>query len=572
MKIKFFWLLIFFSFVSVYAQDIKSNKIEYINGVEYYIHTVQKGQTYYGISKIYNTHVDTIINHNSHIPGSLQIGADVRIPTGKIETKIIEDSGTKIIETNNHITSIWHTVENGETLYSISLKYKTTVAKIKDFNQGISDIISPGQKIEIPIEKDTIIKDENDKNSGLNKTDIEDKNSSTKTEKTAETTDIKSITYRNKIKNEINIALFAPLYASENSKIDLSKIKLPSDISSIQSFRFIQFYLGFKQALKQFENRDTKINLYVYDVSDGISATKRILNKPEMKEMHLIVGPLFTKAFVEVQEWAENNEIFIVNPFSYQSEIVKNNKHSIKLTANNRDKYCQISKMIESSFEEANIIILQGRRSDSLDANIIHSELKNNCINCTYKKLVYNESGIKGIRDSYVKDKPNLVISLLQGEANITNYVRRLYEQKLDSIYLFCPMEWLSYDNIEIEYLEYLRTYFFTDYYVDYRREEVKNFVNQFVEDYKTEPSLENYAFQGYDIANHFVGSMVEHKNDWISNINYDSTPLSLRLGFKQALQGNGLENSKIHIVRLCNYQLIPHTEDCDVEKEIKTY
>ena len=50
--------LLFFCLIRSYAQDTpqikKSEKIETIDGKQYYMHTVEKGQTLYSISKAYN--------------------------------------------------------------------------------------------------------------------------------------------------------------------------------------------------------------------------------------------------------------------------------------------------------------------------------------------------------------------------------------------------------------------------------------------------------------------------------------------------------------------------------------
>ncbi|GJM60099.1 LysM peptidoglycan-binding domain-containing protein [Persicobacter diffluens] len=44
----------------------------------------------------------------------------------------------------------YHTIEKGQTLYSISRKYKTTVAKLEEMNPGLSENLGVGQKIKVP--------------------------------------------------------------------------------------------------------------------------------------------------------------------------------------------------------------------------------------------------------------------------------------------------------------------------------------------------------------------------------------------------------------------------------------
>jgi len=48
--------------------------VEVINGQECYVHKVAKGQTAYGISKMYNTTVKAIFNNNPNAKDGLDIG------------------------------------------------------------------------------------------------------------------------------------------------------------------------------------------------------------------------------------------------------------------------------------------------------------------------------------------------------------------------------------------------------------------------------------------------------------------------------------------------------------------
>ena len=71
------------------AQDgngmVRSKVIKNIDGTDYYIHTVQKGQTLYGISKTYGIEMDEVIHLNPEIREGLKPGLTLRIPAPKQE-------------------------------------------------------------------------------------------------------------------------------------------------------------------------------------------------------------------------------------------------------------------------------------------------------------------------------------------------------------------------------------------------------------------------------------------------------------------------------------------------------
>lgn len=58
----------------------KSRTIVYINGAKYYIHTVQPGETLYGLSKLYGVGEKVILENNPAIIGGLKSNENIRIP------------------------------------------------------------------------------------------------------------------------------------------------------------------------------------------------------------------------------------------------------------------------------------------------------------------------------------------------------------------------------------------------------------------------------------------------------------------------------------------------------------
>lgn len=99
----------------------------------YTLHTVQQGQGLYSISRLYGVTEADIIALN---PGSDQViktGQQLRIPT------------------NNASAPKSHTVQAGETLYSLAKSYGTTVDAILNANPGVRESgLKAGQSLLIP--------------------------------------------------------------------------------------------------------------------------------------------------------------------------------------------------------------------------------------------------------------------------------------------------------------------------------------------------------------------------------------------------------------------------------------
>lgn len=110
---------------------------------DYYV--VKSGDTLYSIAKKYNTTVSEIKDLNNLSTNTLKIGSVLKIPS---------PSDTEIEENDNYIS---YTIKTGDTLYSISKKYNTTVDTIKNLNNLTSNTLTIGQTLKIPskTEEDT---------------------------------------------------------------------------------------------------------------------------------------------------------------------------------------------------------------------------------------------------------------------------------------------------------------------------------------------------------------------------------------------------------------------------------
>ena len=98
---------------------------ELTSNLEY---VVKKGDTLYGISKMYNVSVDDIKKYNGLTSNDLSVGKVLKIPN----TINVYDS---------------YTVKRGDTLYSIAKKYNITVDRLRQLNNLSSNNLSIGEKL-----------------------------------------------------------------------------------------------------------------------------------------------------------------------------------------------------------------------------------------------------------------------------------------------------------------------------------------------------------------------------------------------------------------------------------------
>lgn len=99
-------------------------------------HKVKKGETLGGIAEKYKVSIASLQKLNNIKGNKIIAGQDLKIP---------RTNGTA----SQELKDGYHIVENGETLYSIAIKYNTSVQKIKKLNNLSSSKIIVGQKLKV---------------------------------------------------------------------------------------------------------------------------------------------------------------------------------------------------------------------------------------------------------------------------------------------------------------------------------------------------------------------------------------------------------------------------------------
>jgi murein DD-endopeptidase MepM/ murein hydrolase activator NlpD len=106
-------------------------------------YTVQKGDTLFGIGKKFNVAYQDIVKWNQLSNNTIKVGQKLIVSNSQSS-----NAGSSIDTPSAPVTS--YTVQKGDTLYSIGLKFNVSYQDIVKLNQLSNNTIEVGQKLNVP--------------------------------------------------------------------------------------------------------------------------------------------------------------------------------------------------------------------------------------------------------------------------------------------------------------------------------------------------------------------------------------------------------------------------------------
>ena len=118
-------------------------------------HIVQKGETLFSISNLYNITVDELKKLNNILTGKIRIGQKLKLnkPEQKPVVEVAQNESTvskpEILTQEEQLKPTVHEVKSGETLFGIAKLYNISVSNLKKLNKLTSGKIKSGQKLKL---------------------------------------------------------------------------------------------------------------------------------------------------------------------------------------------------------------------------------------------------------------------------------------------------------------------------------------------------------------------------------------------------------------------------------------
>lgn len=565
----------------------------------YILHTIEKGQSLYSIASMYGVSQADIVKMNPGSDEKIYIGHTLRIPRN----------------TTGSQKETFHTIEAGETLYRLTVKYNVSAKAICDANPGLSaENFRIGQVIRIPAPDETPVVSDIDNSSktpdvaseipaavqsrcrdmhkvkrketiysiskeyGITEAELIEANPELKGKNKIKKGSFLCIPYPTTIANTGNakpqtIPTNNELFSENKKEAErISTIKaavilpfLPDAASRSESARMVEYYEGFLMAVDSLKRSGTSIDLYTYNSGANVNSLNDILSKNEMKNMDIIFGPLQQQQIKPLADFAKKNDIRLVIPFTSKDNTVFRNPAIYQINTPQSYLYSEVYDHFVRQFPNANVIFIEANSKTKDKADFIKGlkdELRNRSIPMA---TLDEDASVEALKSALKTGRENIFIPtsgsnlvLIKCLPQLTLLVR---ENPEFSIHMFGYPEWQTYTKDHLESFFELDTYFYSSFYTNDLFPAAKNFTRNYRRWYgkDMDERYPKYGMLGFDTGYFFLKGLARYGSELENNLQrMDFAPIQTGFKFQRVNNWGGFVNKKVFFVRFTkNYELV---------------
>jgi LysM repeat protein len=557
MKQLLFFLLVFVG-GNLWAQDFV--KIENINGKKYYLYLVEEGVTLESLSTDFNVSKDIIINANPGIDKNFTIGKKLLIPAAtknvihevkesetlyslcrkygvsvesfKTDSTVVNGaikigqqlsfinacepilySSIRKISNEKPIVKdvvsdsiLLYTVNQGETLYSLSKRYMVPSEVLQKLNNITPVQLKTGMIIKIPLKKEQL-----EKEIEIKKV-IAEKNQS-----------IDSTLLFPVKKGPWKIAMFLPFYLGNGKKAPASVVSASTE-----------FYMGAKMAIDEI---GSSTELYVYDYMNDTVDVAGILKRPEFEKMDLIFAPLDVGEALIVANWCQENQVPFVTTVPKANRLISNNPMAHFGIPSDANMLKMLAKHAINNYPTKQVILVKSNDKVDMTNYDAFRSVYYSDENPTNIKLI--EATTKDFGQYLQKYPASIVVFASNEKSEVLDFMTLL--KPYTGLTLFGHKDWLKYGEavtgVRAKYNMHFVNYRTPFPSFSYHDGGVKSLHRKYRDYYNAD--ITGMVIYGYDVAKYFTSYVLLRK---------EANGVIMDFDLKPNFETGGFENVKCFI------------------------
>jgi LysM repeat protein/ABC-type branched-subunit amino acid transport system substrate-binding protein len=501
------------------------------------LHTVQKKETLFSISRKYGVDLNDLTAANPEAATSLRTGSVLRIP-------IVTSTQTDSVFLSPAVsdTFVVHQVQAGDTPYNLAKYYEISLDSLNRANDDFKDGLRAGTWITIPRYSESFLA----------------------SQVGTEVPESKSPYANEGLASKYSLGFMLPFEVMVNDSLEKS-LKMGKDLYLLTEIA-LEYYRGVKLALDSLKKKGFSADVHVYDVGEDLVGARDVVRRPEIKDLDVIFGPMHKASLAMVSDVSKENGTYLVSPNSFSNEIFEDNPYLLRARASRETMMRYLANYIAINHQYQNVVMVNsGSPKDypyvqqfsnyySAAIGTFPNYLSDSLETVTKKQINVDEIG-----NHLRKDTLNILVVPSNDLAFVSDFITRLARvaDPEYKIQVYGLDNWIRYDNIDAAYKNRFRLRLVLPTYVDYSAPDVIKFLQKYREEYGMEPAFFDYGFQGYDLMMYVGEALLRYGKgfpNYLDQIEIDGLAATYRFG--KSTTGSELENKAVTILEYNNYNI----------------
>ena len=452
-----------------------------------------------------------------------------------------------------------HVVQGGETLYSLARLHHTTIDKILSINPGLTvESLQAGQTILLPTGGAAESPTTHVVSKGDTMWNIAKRYNITVDELVAANPEMKQADYKLKKGSIINIpAVTTASNSPTQTATPISKtvgiaFLLPMKATGVEGERSVEFYRGFLMAADKLRDNGRDINIYTYNEDANQSSLVTIINKLKTQKPDVIIGPVYPAHFTEVANFAKEQQIRMVVPFSSKAWQVHTTPQLCLL--NTPMQYQQIfaADLFLKIFKIRNAVFMH---INNANEQTFTQQLKGRLNAAGVTTTVCNlDAPLTQLKSACAKNKQTVIVPDNSDPAVLRQLLERIKQFCAQypkyKVSLFGYPGWLDHEQALREDFHVADTYIYTNAFYNPYSRGIAEFNAQYKAWFNAEPLdvTPRMGLLGYDLATHLLqGFFTYGKNFTTQRAGTGMLQSDMRFAATEA--GGGLVNNSVSFI-----------------------
>lgn len=474
------------------------------------VHVVRKKETLFGISRQYSVDINQLLERNPE-GLNLQEGMELVIPVA-----LVSGTPASAVKPAEPTTGTSHTVQPGETLFSLGKRYGVDPEAIKAANGGLPEGLKAGSAVLIP---DARLDSEPAK---------------------------PVVRIRESMRYKVGMLL--PFSISRNDSVFRSA-RTAEEADYYEPTRVaVQFYNGARMALDSLEKLGLYADVTVLDMGDGMKDWTSVTKRPDIQEVDLFLGPFHRTAIEQLAR--ANSRAHIVCPVQQSNKVILGMPMVSKVTPTRSDMVKHAARYVGTKHANANVVLLRPDIASEKDAqdqarNALNDALRQRSERYRDTVLVA-KPGKKDLGDLTGKldgSRLNVIVAPSDDVEFVTNLVTKLKGLVSKHKIRVVGMEsWYTMPSVAISDLEALDFSFAASTFIDQQDPRVRRFTTDYRDRFKAD--VDEYALLGFDVTFYYL-SALHYEGLSFSDHFAEVRTEPLHMGFRMTRTGpeNGFRN-----------------------------